>query len=205
MWGAVGQHRSSVRTMLSATRPEGQAAEWKSRGQSQARSGLRCAHCLGPPLLRLSPITAGARRSSSTGSNGAQSQYRPRTGSRWPPYAGSLKESSDAPPSRRTGTRSGETDVMAHRIHGHKIGSKLRRCHIQDRCSCVTSDVKQLDSAMRQEREERQLPVSSTTPSYFSDLFLYFLFLFSHRERWDNVWEDVGCAKVTSHFIRPAV
>jgi hypothetical protein len=130
MWGAVGQHRSSVRTMLSATRPEGQAAEWKSRGQSQARSGLRCAHCLGPPLLRLSPITAGPRRSSSTGSNGAQSQYRPRTGSRWPPYAGSLKESSDAPPSRRAGTRSGETDVMAHRIHGHKIGSKLRRCHI---------------------------------------------------------------------------
>jgi hypothetical protein len=48
-------------------------------------------------------------------------------------------------------------------------------------------------------------PVSSTTPFYFPDLFLYLPFFGVIGKvagrRWEIVWEDVGCAGVTASFI----
>jgi hypothetical protein len=59
---------------------------------------------------------------------------------------------------------------------------------------------------MEQEGEERRLPVSSTTPSYFFQIFFSIFSFFSAvgkeaKEQWDIVWEDVGCAGATAHFI----
>jgi hypothetical protein len=65
----------------------------------------------------------------------------------------------------------------------------------------VISDIGQLDSAMEHNEEERKLPISTATlSSPFQISFPYFLSISflaigkEEGERWDIVWEDVGCA-----------
>jgi hypothetical protein len=65
----------------------------------------------------------------------------------------------------------------------------------------VISDIGQLDSAMEHNEEERKLPISTAMlSSPFQISFPYFLSLSllaigkEEGERWDIVWEDVGCA-----------
>jgi hypothetical protein len=77
------------------------------------------------------------------------------------------------------------------------------------RCSRVTSNAGQLDSAIRRKRKEGQLPVSSTATSCLSRyVSLFFLSFFFNRregaEEWrDIVWEDVGCVGATACFMAP--
>jgi hypothetical protein len=107
-----------------------------------------------PSLSHSSPAVAGHGRSSSTNRSGAQSPCRPRIGSRRPLYAASLKESSDAAPSRRTATASGEIDVMALQIPPHRTP-----CMTQ----CIPLPVQMLDP----HAHDRKLTPS---PSYTPDL-----------------------------------
>jgi hypothetical protein len=57
------------------------------------------------------------------------------------------------------------------------------------------------------EGKERQHTVSSTTPSYFLDLFLYLPFFSAIGKeagrQWEIVREDVGCVGATTSFIAP--
>jgi hypothetical protein len=123
----VHRHHSLERTILSATRPERRTSEGENRDQLQAWIGLRCPHCSITQLSHLSPTVTKCRRSSNIDQNGAQSPYKPRTGSRRPPYPRSLRGSSDAAPSRRTVPESGEINVMAHRILTHRMSCMPRR------------------------------------------------------------------------------
>jgi hypothetical protein len=69
----------------------------------------------------------------------------------------------------------------------------------------MTFDVGQPDSAMEQEGEERRLPISLTTPScFFISISSFFSAIGKEaEERWDIMWEDVGCAGMITHFIAP--
>jgi hypothetical protein len=125
--GAAHRRRSSKRTILPATRPEGRTSESKSRDQPQARIGERCPCCPTPLFPGPSPILAGRGRNSSIDQREPQSPYRPRTGSRKPPYARSPRGSSGAAPSHRTTTESGEIGVMAHRILSRRMPCMPRR------------------------------------------------------------------------------
>jgi hypothetical protein len=143
--------------------------ESESRDQLRARIKERCPCCPTPPLPHPSPVVAGCGRSSSTDRSGAQSSYRPLTGSRKPPYVGSLRGSSDAALGHRTAIERGEIGVMAHQILAHrtscmprciatpKHGTQDPRIHATIicltrfcRCSCMTSDVVQPNSTMDQ-------------------------------------------------------
>jgi hypothetical protein len=168
--------------------------EWKSKNQPQVHNGPICPYCLGMPLLCLNPAIAVPKKSDSTCSNEAQSQYWPHTGPRRLPYAGSLKESSDATRSHRTRAGNRGIDVTAHQMlaknAAHTTTYPLTRAGDAGsagtrqvansatviyplltrfcRCSWVTSDTGQLNSAMIQDREDGHLPLSSTTTSCFS-------------------------------------
>jgi hypothetical protein len=98
------------------------------------------------------------------------------------------------------------------RILGHTIGSQLHRCHIPLTHEVLQLLLHDLRRGLTQlyhgsKAKERRHPVSSTTPSYFLDLFLYLSF-FSTIEKetgrwWEIVREDVGCAGATTSFIAP--
>jgi hypothetical protein len=67
------------------------------------------------------PCRSRAQKSNSTGQDRAPYNWRPHTASQRLPYIGSLKESSNAAPNRRTIARSQEIDVMTHRIIAHRM------------------------------------------------------------------------------------
>jgi hypothetical protein len=55
--------------------------------------------------------------------------------------------------------------------------------------------------------KEKQHPISSTTPSYFLDLFLYLSFFLAVGKeagrRWEVMWEDEACGGAATSFIAP--
>jgi hypothetical protein len=68
----------------------------------------------------------------------------------------------------------------------------------------MVTDIGQHDFAMEQKEREKQPPVSTTTfSSSFQICFPYFPVSISDvgkevEERWDIVWEDVGCTGLTT-------
>jgi hypothetical protein len=168
-----------------------------------ARIGQRYPYYPTLPLPRPSPVVVRHGTSSSTDRRRAQSPYRPRTGSRRPPYARSLRGSSDASPGRRTTAESREIGVMAHRILTRRT-PRTPRCIPPAGAGNVGSsgtrqvanfavviyplthkilqlllcDLRRGPTQLRHgsEGKERRHPISSTTPSGFLNLFLYLSF-----------------------------
>jgi hypothetical protein len=75
------------------------------------------------------------------------------------------------------------------------------------RCSCKTSSAVQPNPPMDQKGRRDWHPLSSTTPSYFLDLFLSLSFSWvlgkEAGRQWEIVREDVGCAGAIASFIAP--
>jgi hypothetical protein len=98
------------------------------------------------------------------------------------------------------------------RILGHTIGSQLCHCHIlltHEVLLVLLCDLRHgLTRLCRGlEGKERQHLVSSTTPPYFLDLFLYLSFfsvIGKEAGRWWKILrEDVGYEGATASFIAP--
>jgi hypothetical protein len=109
------------------TWPMGQTLESRSMDQLLTWTRQRYQHCPTPLVPRPSPTIAGRGRNNSTNRSGAQSPFRPHTGSRRLLYAGSPKEPSDAAPNRRTRAARGEIDVKAHQILARRMLRTPRR------------------------------------------------------------------------------